>query len=121
MSVTKRAEIGIVRIGLRREVEQVERAAGSGGQIGRDRRDDAARRAGDQEDGVACPASAGLAVGCGLFLEPDRPAQAVLVADLDRAGIAQRFVDQEFGDFRRGRGPASKSTALTSASGRSRL
>ena len=44
---------------------------------------------------------AGLAVGGGLFLQPDRPALPVLVADLDRAGIAQGFLDQDFGDFRR--------------------
>ena len=43
---------------------------------------------------------AGLAVVGRLLLQPDRPAQSVLVADLDRAGIAQRFLDEELGDFR---------------------
>ena len=94
-------EVGIVRIGLRHQIEQVERAAGSGRQIGGDGRDDTSRRAGDQEHGVLVQRQAGLAVGCGLFLQADRPALPVLVADLDRAGIAQGFLDEEFGDFRR--------------------
>ena len=63
----------------------------------------------------------GPAVRDGLLLEPDRPAQPVLVADLDRAGIAQRLVDQEPATIRRHSDGGSKSTALTSASGRSRL
>ena len=94
-------EIGIVRIRLRHQIEQVERAAGSRRQIGGDGRDDTSRRAGDQEDGVAVQRQAGLAVGCGLFLQPNCPAQSPLVADLDCAGIAQGFLDQDVGDFRR--------------------
>ena len=93
-------EVGIVGIRLRHQIEQVEGAAGSGCQVGGDGRDDAASRAGDQEDGVLIQRQAGLAVGGGLFLQPDGPAQSVLVADLDCAGIAQGFLDQEFGDFR---------------------
>ena len=46
-------------------------------------------------------AQAGLAIGCGLFLQPDRPAQPVLVADFDRAGIAQGFLNQDVCDFGR--------------------
>ena len=43
----------------------------------------------------------GLPVGGRAFLEPDRPAVRPLIADLDRAGIAQRLADQQFGDLRR--------------------
>ena len=71
-------EVGIVRVGLRREVEQVERAAGGRREVGGDGRDDAARRAGDQEDGVLVQRQPGPAVDDGLFLETDGPAQAVL-------------------------------------------
>ena len=46
-------EIGIVRIGLGHQIEQIERAPGGRRQIGGDGRDDAAGRAGDQEDSVA--------------------------------------------------------------------
>ena len=48
-------EVGIVRIGLRHQIEQIEGAAGCGRQIGGDGRDDASRCAGDQED--ACSRS----------------------------------------------------------------
>ena len=37
----------------------------------------------------------------GCSCKPDGPAQPVLVADLNCAGIAQGFLDQGFGDFRR--------------------
>ena len=114
-------EIGIVGIRLGHQIEQIEGAAGSGRQIGGDGRDDAAGRAGDQEDGVPVQREAGLAIGCGLFLQPDRPAQPVLVADFDRAGIAQGFLDQDARRLRTACAPASKSTALTRASIRSRL
>ena len=45
----------------------------------------------------------GCAVGGRALLEADGPALAVLIADLDRAGIAQGFVDQQLGDLRRRR------------------
>ena len=43
----------------------------------------------------------GLAVGGRLLFETDGPPQAVVVADLDGAGIVQSLPDQEFGDFGR--------------------
>ena len=95
LSLDEALEVGILRIRLRHQIEQVERAAGSGRQVGGDGRNDASRRAGDQEDGVLVQRQTGLAIGGGLFLQPDRPAQSVLVADLDCAGIAQGFLDQD--------------------------
>ena len=94
-------EVGIRRIRLGHQIEQVERAAGSGRQIGGDGRDDASCRAGDQKDGVLVQSQAGLAVGCGLFLQSNRPALPFLVADLDCAGIAQSLLDEDVGDLRR--------------------
>ncbi len=85
-------EVGIRRVGLRHQVEQIEDAAGCGCQIGGDGGDDAARRAGDHEDAALVESQARLAIGRRLFLQSDRPAQAVLVADLDCAGIAQCFL-----------------------------
>ena len=89
-------EVGIIRIRLRHQIEQVERAAGSGCQIGGNGRDDASRSARDQENAVSDPASGRAGRRRGLFLQSDRPAQAILVADLDCAGIAQRFLDEKF-------------------------
>ena len=37
----------------------------------------------------------------GQFLEANRPALTILIADLDRTGIEQAFVDEGFGYFRR--------------------
>ena len=113
-------EVGIVRIGLGHQVEQVEGAAGCRGQVGRDRRDDAAGRAGDHENAVLGRASARVVRRRRLLFETDGPALVAGVSDLDGTGIAQRLVDQEVSDFR-GLRLGSKSTALTSASGRSRL
>ena len=94
-------EIGILRIGLGHQIEQVERASGGGRQIGGDGRHDTSGRTGDKKDGVAVQGETGLAIGSGLFLQTYRPAQTFFVADFDCAGIAQGFVDQDVGDLRR--------------------
>ena len=94
-------EIGIVRVGFGDQVEQVERAARSGRQVGGDGRDDAARRACDHENGAPVQRQCR---GChrrrAASRRPTVQRCRRLVADLDGTGIAQRFVDQEVGDFR---------------------
>ena len=114
-------EVGIVGIRLGHQIKQVERAARSCRQVGGDGRDDTSRRAGDHEDGVAVQLQSGLSVGCGLFLQSNRPALPVLVADLDRAGIAQSFFEQDSGDIRRLATRLRNQPSLTRASSRSRL
>ena len=46
---------------------------------------------------------AGLSVGRGLLLEGDRPAEAVVVADLDDAGVGQGLGQERLGHLGRGR------------------
>ena len=41
----------------------------------------------------------GLAIGGELFLQTNRPAQPLLVANFDCAGIAQGFLNQDVGDL----------------------
>ena len=93
-------EVRIARVGLLDQIEQMEGAAGCRGQVGGDRRNDAAGGSGDAEDGVRSQRP--LRVGLGRPLhEPHPPAQLVGVADLDRAGIAQGLLDQEVRERRR--------------------
>ncbi len=82
-------EVGIVGIRLRHQIEQVERSAGCGCQIGGDRRDDASGCARDQKDAVLVEYHAGLAIGGGLFLEADAPTLFAGVSDLDSPRIMQ--------------------------------
>jgi hypothetical protein len=76
----------------------VERASVRGlRELARDRRHDAARRAGDHEDRIRAERS--LRVGDRLALhEADAPPQAVGVADLDRARVARGLLDEQVGD-----------------------
>src|SRR5581483_9915280 len=83
------------------EIEQVERAARCGRQIGGDGGDDASRCTGDHKHRLLVQLQAGLSIRRRLFPQPDRPALTSLVADLHRAGIAQSFLDQEVSDFLR--------------------
>ena len=92
------AQVGVGRVGLRGEVEQVERATPRRGQVGGDRRHDAAGGAGDEEDRIGAEHFAGLVrVGERALRQADTPAPSVGVADLDAAGIAQGLVDQHIG------------------------
>ncbi len=95
------AQIVIGGVGLRYDVQQVEGAARGRRQVGRDGRNDAARRAGDEEAGIAVQDHAGFG-GHGLLFEANRPAVPVRVSDLHGAGIAQRLPDEQIGDLRRG-------------------
>jgi hypothetical protein len=96
----KSREIRVVGIGLGYQIEQIECAARSRSQVGGDGRDDASRRSRDHEDAVLIECQAGLAIVRGLFLQTDRPAQSVLVADFDCAVVAQRLPDQDGRDLR---------------------
>ena len=78
----------------------MERAAVRGGQIGGDRRDDAAGGAGDDEHRVGSQ-NGFLRVGERPVGQAHTPAPAVGVADLHATGIAQRLVDQHVGQRRR--------------------
>ena len=92
-------EIGILRIRLRDQIEQVERASRGRRQICGDGRNDAAGCTGDYKDGVAVQDQTRLAIGGELFLQANRPAQTFFIADFDCAGIAQGLLDQEVCDF----------------------
>src|SRR5581483_11290200 len=83
------------------EIEQVERAARCGRQIGGDGGDDASRCTGDHKHRLLVQLQAGLPVCRRFFAQTDGPALTSLVADLNRAGIAQSFLDQEVSDFLR--------------------
>ena len=76
----------------------MERAAPRGGEVGGDRRHDAAGGAGDDENRVGAEEFAGL-VGARerALRQTHAPAPARRVADLDTAGIAKRLVDQHIG------------------------
>ena len=97
----KALEVGILGIGLRHKVEQIECPARSGCEIRSDGRDNTSGRAGDDKDAVLVERQAGFSVGGRQFLQSDCPALSLFVSDLDRAGIAQSFVDEELGKFRR--------------------
>ena len=81
--------------------------------------DDAAGRAGDDERRVRPERMRRARLARGSSDQPDRPAQAVGVADLDGAGVAQRLLEQLLGQ-RGGLARGAKSTALTARPGRSR-
>jgi hypothetical protein len=63
-------EIGILRIRLGHQIEQVERASGGRRQIGGDGRHDASGRAGDDKDGVAVQVRPGLPSAAGCSCSP---------------------------------------------------
>ena len=93
--------VGVRRIGLRYQVEEVERPSRRPGQIGGDSRDDAAGRAGDGEDGVRGELDAHqLGVEPDIF-ERDSPPSTFVMANLDRARIRERFVHEQRGHSRR--------------------
>ena len=121
----RRARSGSRGSGVGRQVEEVEGAVRRLGEVGGDRRDDAAGRAGDQDDRLGVqhqaaspPLSVGVSAGNGCTVNADAEPQAVDEADLDAARIAQCLVDQLVGEGVVLR-LAGKSTAFTSASGRS--
>ena len=98
------AQVGIGRVGLRGEIEQVERrSACRGGQVRGDRRDDAARRPADHDGAVRAEPGAAGAVTERALDEADGEAQAVDVPGLDAAAVAQGLRDQHVGE--RGRAP----------------
>ena len=75
------------------------------GQVRGDRRDDAAGRAGDDDDAVrrraeVAPSSVGTLRREGARGEADAPAPTVGVADLDAAGVSQRLRDEQVRDGR---------------------
>ena len=92
-------EIGVRRVGFGNQVEKVEGPAGYRGQVGNDRRDNAARGSGHHEDCVRAERQASPAVGRGHFLESDGPTPAALPADLDGAGIALCLFDEQRRDL----------------------
>ena len=95
------SEVRIVGIGFRNQIQQVERAARCGSQVGSDGRHDTSRRAGDQKDAVLVERQTVLAPGEGLFLQSHCPTQAILVANFDCAVVAQGLLEHDDGNFRR--------------------
>ncbi len=89
-------EIEVGGVGLGDEVEQVE-GASAHREVGGDGRHDAAGRAGDHEHAVGREAPVRAPDDRGLVGQGEAPALAVRVADLDRAGIADRLGDQTLG------------------------
>ena len=75
-------EVRIIRIRFRNQIKQVEGATGSRRQVSGDGGDNTSGRAGDQKNGVLVQRQTRLAIGRGLFLQPNGPAQSCLVADL---------------------------------------
>ena len=104
--VSEGREIGVVPVGRRREIEQVERAGGRHRQVGGDRRHDAAGGAGDHHDRVRTELDrfTGTRFGIVAALRERRldecHAEALIVdtADLDTAGVEQGLLDQLRGD-----------------------
>ena len=90
-------EVGVGAIRLGHEVEQVEGPLRGLRQVGGDRRDDAARGPRDAEHRLRAQGAVRVALRR-AFLEADRPAQILRVADLDRARVAERLLDQRLGD-----------------------
>ena len=118
-SATKRSRSGSEAVGLGDEVEQVEGARRGLRQVGRDRRDDAARRAGDDEHRVARRARApdparrrarpGRRSSAGPSAWPISTAPGSRRVSSIRMSASAAFLRL-----------AAKSTALTSACSRSR-
>ena len=106
--VPERLEVGVVRIGCRCQIEQVERAARGGGEVGSDRRHDASGRTRDHEHRVRSEHHAVgghhvaiIAPGGERDLdERDTEAAVVDATDLDAAGVEQRLLDQLCSDRR---------------------
>ena len=98
-------QIGIGRIRLRGEVEEMEGAARGTGQIRGDRGDDAAGRTGDDHDAVRVEGGGSILLGTlrreGTLGEAHAPAPPVGPADLDASGVSQRLLDEQ---LRHGRG-----------------
>ncbi len=97
-----------VRVGgvwCRGEVEQVEDPSRGGGEVGGDRRDDAAGSAGDEHDGVGRQRHPAAGVGGAvrragrerLLQQGDAEASPVDAADLDASGVAQGLLDEQVG------------------------
>ena len=95
------SEVRIVGIGFRNQIQQVERAARCGRQIGGDGRHDTSRRSGDHEDAVLVERHSVIDLGEWLFPQSHCPTQAILVANFDCAVVAQSFLEHGDGNFRR--------------------
>ena len=90
-------EVGIAGVGLGGEVEKMERAGCRGRQVGDDRGDDAAGRAGHHEHGVGGERARRVSP-CRLLVEAHTPSVAVGVPDLDRAGVGRGLGHQDVGE-----------------------
>ena len=88
-------EIGVRRIRLGDQVQEIESPTRRRCQIGYDRRDDAPRRAGHHKNRVLPQLHGRYARGHRLFDQTHRPAPARLVTDLDDTGIAERLGHQQ--------------------------
>ena len=96
----ERGQVRVGRIGLRREVQQVEGAAAGAGQVSDDRRDDTAGRARHREYGLAAQLKPVGSVAERDFAQAHCPPAARGPADLDGARIAQRLLDQRVSERR---------------------
>ena len=104
----------------RGHVEQVERPAGRSGQVGGDGGYDAAGRTRDDEHGVLVRASDPAGRPGPLLAQTDGPALAGAIP-ISTAPGSRRVSSIRRPQSGRPDTPAAKSTAFTSASGRSRL
>ncbi len=87
-------EVCVVASWLTDEIDEVERSTRrSSGEVGGDRRNDAAGGTGDQEHGVLVRVTGGV-VGRVALDESHRPAQPVRMTDLDRTRVGGRLIDE---------------------------
>ncbi len=114
------AQIGVGGVGLGHDVQQVEGAAGGRRQVGRDGGNDAARRAGDEEAGLAAQRHAGFRrIRPALPARPSSGGRPRIRFPPRRDRAAPPSISRSA--ISAAAAPAPKSTAFTSASGRSRL
>ena len=118
-SVDELRQVGVARVRLGDQVEEVERAtAGGSRQVGDDGRHDASSRTGDHDHRVGTEGARRVRRRRRPFLEADGETNRARAADLDDAGVAERLATRASATSV---GPASTSTSrtFTTAAGRS--
>ena len=96
-ALAEEADVRVVAIRRRHQVEQVEDAAAVGRQVGRDGAGDAAGRARHHKDGLLAEHHARIAILGRKLFQRDGVALAVEVADLDHAGVEERLGNELVG------------------------
>ena len=91
-------DVGVGRVGLGDQVEQVERPVRGPSEVGGDRRDDAAGCAGDGEHRVVAELDARWRGSEGNLAQRHRPPLAASVADFNRSRVAQGLLHEQVGN-----------------------